>query len=105
MAGFTALKAARMPFCNLNNYVEPPLSDGVKLLHMIVTTPDRFDTCYQKQVSISCILLTWHTWPRLGIVYSLHCGIKAPLTTMLLKKVRTTLIAQLPPIRISSAGK
>ncbi|KAL3160359.1 hypothetical protein ABBQ32_14129 [Trebouxia sp. C0010 RCD-2024] len=49
MAGFIALKAARLPCCNLNNYVEPPLSDGVKLLHMIVTTPDRFDTCYQKQ--------------------------------------------------------
>ena len=53
MAGFTALKAARLPSCDLNNYVEPPLSDGVKLLHMIVTTPDRFDTCYQKQVSIA----------------------------------------------------
>ncbi|DBA75751.1 TPA: hypothetical protein ACH3X1_010162 [Trebouxia sp. C0004] len=49
LLGFTALKAARLPSCNLNNYVEPPLSDGVKLLHMIVTTPDRFDTCYQKQ--------------------------------------------------------
>lgn len=55
MAGFTALKAARLPACDLNNYVEPPLIDGVKLLHMIVTTPDRFDTCYQKQVSIACM--------------------------------------------------
>ena len=68
MAGFTALKAARLPSCNLNNYVEPPLSDGVKLLHMLVTTPDRYDTCYQKQVSIACILLKWHTWPCLGVI-------------------------------------
>ncbi|DBA92682.1 TPA: hypothetical protein ACH3X1_002893 [Trebouxia sp. C0004] len=52
MAGFTALKAARLPSCNLNNYVEPPLSDGVKLLHMIVTTPDRFDTFFQKQTGV-----------------------------------------------------
>ncbi|DBB12725.1 TPA: hypothetical protein ACH3X3_005501 [Trebouxia sp. C0006] len=49
VADFTALKAARLPACNLNNYVEPPLNDGVRPLHIIVTTPDRFDTCYQKQ--------------------------------------------------------
>ncbi|DBA79232.1 TPA: hypothetical protein ACH3X1_009046 [Trebouxia sp. C0004] len=28
----TALKAARLPACNLNNYVEPPLVDGLRLL-------------------------------------------------------------------------
>jgi len=63
MAGFTALKAARLPACNLNKHVEPPLSDGVRLLHMIVTTPDRFETCYQKQVSIACmshLAAPWH---------------------------------------------
>ena len=42
MAGFTALKAAKLPACNLNNYhnVEPPVIDGARLLHMIVVTPD-----------------------------------------------------------------
>ena len=39
---------------------------SVRLLHMIVTTHDRYDTCYQKQVSIACILLAWHTWHYLG---------------------------------------
>jgi len=105
MAGFTALKAARLPACNLNNYVEPPLIDGVSLLHMIVTTPDRFDTCYQKQVSIACMLLACHTWPRLGIVYSLCCGNKATPTVMLLKKARTTLLALITTGRFASAGK
>lgn len=49
MAGFTALKAAGLPACDVNSYVKPPLIDGFKPIHMIVTTPDRFDTCYQKQ--------------------------------------------------------
>ena len=75
------------------------LSDGIRLLHMIVTTPDRVDTCYRNQVSIACTLLAWHIWLHLGIVYSLHCGSKAPLIAILLKKVRTTLLAQLPSIR------
>ena len=66
---------------------------------MIVTTPDRFDTCYRNQVINACTLLAWHIWLRLGIVYSLHCGRKAPLIAILLKKVRTTLLAQLPSIR------
>ncbi|KAL0033403.1 hypothetical protein WJX77_007985 [Trebouxia sp. C0004] len=51
MAGFTA-QAARLPACNFNNYVEPPLIGGVRLLHVIVTTPDRFNTCYHKQASV-----------------------------------------------------
>ena len=74
---------------------------------MIVTTPDRFDTCYRNQVSIACTLLAWHIWLGLGIVYSLRClqlalftaCSKAPLIAMLLKKVMTTLLAQLPSIR------
>ena len=52
MAGFTALKAAGLPACDVNNYVEPPLFDGFKPIHMIVTTSDRFATCYQEQVSL-----------------------------------------------------
>ncbi|DBA86407.1 TPA: hypothetical protein ACH3X2_005644 [Trebouxia sp. C0005] len=63
MAGFTALKAARLPACNLSNYVRPPVTDGVRLLHIIVTSPDRFDICYQKQVSIACmsrLAAPWH---------------------------------------------
>jgi len=93
VADFTALKAARLPACNLNNHVKPPLNDGVRPLHMIVTTPDRFDACCQKQVSIACMLLAYPTWPRLGIVYSLYCGTKAASTFMLLKKARTALLA------------
>ena len=72
--------------------------DGVRLLHMIVTTPDRCNTCYHNQVSIACTLLAWHIWLRLGTVYSLHCGSQAPLIAVLLKKVRTTLHAHLPSI-------
>jgi hypothetical protein len=93
VADFTALKAARLPACNLNNYVEPPLNDGVRPLHIIVTTPDRFDTCYQKQVNIACMLLAYPAGLRLGIVYSLYCGTKPAPTFMLLKKARTTLLA------------
>ncbi len=72
---------------------------------MIVTTPDRFDTCYQKQVSIACMLLACQTWPRLGIVYSLCCGNKATPIVMLLKKARTTLLALITTGRFASAGK
>jgi hypothetical protein len=50
MGGFTALKAAALPTCDLNNFVHPPLMDNSKPIHMIVTTPDRFDACYLKQV-------------------------------------------------------
>ncbi len=50
MGGFTALKAAALPTCNLDSFVHPPLLDNSKPTHMIVTTPDRFDTCYLKQV-------------------------------------------------------
>jgi hypothetical protein len=46
MASFNALKAAGLPACSLNTYVDPPLNDDVKAIHMIVTTPDRFGTCY-----------------------------------------------------------
>ncbi|KAL3132928.1 hypothetical protein ABBQ38_006842 [Trebouxia sp. C0009 RCD-2024] len=49
MEGFRALKAAALPRCNLNKFVHPPLHDNSKPIHMIVTTPDRFDTCYLKQ--------------------------------------------------------
>lgn len=59
MASFNALKAAGLPACSLNNYVEPHLLDDVKPIHMIVTTPDRFDTCYQKQVSTACVMVAF----------------------------------------------
>ncbi|DBB14525.1 TPA: hypothetical protein ACH3X3_004805 [Trebouxia sp. C0006] len=49
MGGFKALKAAALPTCDLNNFVHPTLPDNSKPIHMIVTTPDRFDTCYLKQ--------------------------------------------------------
>ena len=55
MAGVNALKAAGLPACRLNHYVDPPLIDDVQPIHMIVTTQDRFDTCFQKQVSIACV--------------------------------------------------
>ena len=51
MGGLTALKAAALPTCDLNKFVHPTLRDNSKPIHMIVTTPDRFDTCYLKQVS------------------------------------------------------
>ena len=51
MGGFKALKAAALPTCDLNKFVHPRLQDNSKPIHMIVTTPDRFDTCYLKQVS------------------------------------------------------
>ena len=57
MGCFKALKAAALPTCNLNKYVRPTLHDNSKPIHMIVTTPDRFDTCYVKQVS--CNRLSW----------------------------------------------
>ena len=60
MGGFKALQAAALPTCNLNNFVYPTLHDNSKPSHMIVTTPDRFDTCYLKQVSYNrfrgCVL-------------------------------------------------
>ncbi len=59
MAGVNALKAAGLPACRLNNYVDPPLIDDSKPIHMIVTTPDRFDTCYHKQVSIACVTVAF----------------------------------------------
>ncbi|KAA6429193.1 MAG: hypothetical protein FRX49_00589 [Trebouxia sp. A1-2] len=49
MGGFKALQAAALPTCNLNNFVHPTLRDNSKPIHMIVTTPDRFETCYLKQ--------------------------------------------------------
>lgn len=49
MAGVNALKAAGLPACRLNHYVDPPLIDDVQPIHMIITTQDRFDTCFQKQ--------------------------------------------------------
>ena len=52
LAGVKALKAARLPRCDLNKFVQPPLHDNNKPIHMIVTTPDRFETCYRSQVSI-----------------------------------------------------
>ena len=51
MGGLTALKRAALPTCDLNKFVHPTLRDNSKPIHMIVTTPDRFDTCYLKQVS------------------------------------------------------
>lgn len=51
MGGFKALQAAALPTCNLNKFVHPTLHDNSKPIHMIVTTSDRFDTCYLKQVS------------------------------------------------------
>ena len=60
MGGFKALQAAVLPSCNLNKFVRPILHDNSKPIHMIVTTPDRFDTRYLKQVSYnrfcSCLL-------------------------------------------------
>ncbi|KAL0026854.1 hypothetical protein WJX77_006659 [Trebouxia sp. C0004] len=55
MEGFKALKAAALPTCDLNNFVHPTLPDNSKPIHMIVTTPDRFDTCYLKQKQSSCL--------------------------------------------------
>ena len=52
MGGFKALKAASLPTCNLSKFVELPLKDNSMPIHMIVTTPDRFDTCYLIQVRI-----------------------------------------------------
>lgn len=52
LAGVKALKAARLPSCDLNKVGQPPLDDNNKPIHMIVTTPDRFETCYRSQVSI-----------------------------------------------------
>ncbi|DBA80026.1 TPA: hypothetical protein ACH3X2_007524 [Trebouxia sp. C0005] len=49
MGGFKALQAAALPTCNLNNFVHPTLRDNSKPILMIVTTPDRFETCYLKQ--------------------------------------------------------
>ncbi|KAL0026287.1 hypothetical protein WJX77_008360 [Trebouxia sp. C0004] len=49
MASFNALNIAGLPACRLNDYIEPHLIDDVKPIHMIVTTPDWFDTLYQKQ--------------------------------------------------------
>ncbi|KAL0044441.1 hypothetical protein WJX82_006838 [Trebouxia sp. C0006] len=49
MGGFKALKAAVLPTCDLNKFIHPRLQDNSKPIHMIVTTPDRFDTCYLKQ--------------------------------------------------------
>ena len=51
MGGFKALQAAALPTCNLNKFVHPALHDNSKPIHMIVTTSDRFETCYLKQVS------------------------------------------------------
>ena len=53
---------------------------------MIVTTPDRFDTCYQKQVSIAYVLLVCHVSLRLWIVFTLCCGDNAVPAVLLLRR-------------------
>ena len=56
MGGFEALKAAALPTCDLNKFVHPTLHDNSKPIHMIVTTPEGFDTCCLKQVSYNRLL-------------------------------------------------
>lgn len=47
-------------FVSLNIYVEPPLVDSMKLIHMIVTN-SRFGICYKKQLSVVCVTIAF-TW-------------------------------------------
>ena len=39
----------------MNSCVDPPLVDGAKPIH--VSACHRFDTCYQQQVSICCVVI------------------------------------------------
>jgi hypothetical protein len=50
------MEASELPACSLRN---PSLIDDMKPVHINATTPDNFDTCYQKQVSIVCVTVAF----------------------------------------------
>ncbi len=65
-AVFNAMEASELPACSLRN---PSLIDGMKPVHINATTPDNFDTCYQKQVSIVCVTAAF---ARMYLVAPMH---------------------------------